>query len=315
MMQIAVVGYGYWGPNIVRQIKANPQFDLKYICEKKAENLEKAKELYSESVAFESDFKKVISDPDIDAVAIATETDSHFDLAKAALIAGKHIYVEKPLTRSVEQIKILAGIAAENRRIIHVNSIMIYHPAIKRIKELIDSGEMGEILYFDCSRSSFGLRENGDNSMWDLSVHDLSVIDYLSGGKKPVAVSAMGEKFYSNRESVTFLSLKFDGFLANVRSSWILPERERRMIIAGSKKMIVFDDAKKADKLIMLGSDSCSALEIENEDSLYNSLEHFRKCILGSSQSRSSTESAIRITEILEAADKQLKKEDIKCSL
>lgn len=325
MINIALVGYGYWGPNVAKNIYANNKYRFKIICDKRKERLEKAKILYAESVKYTEEFEDIINDDEIEAVALAVETSAHFELAKRALEAGKHIYVEKPLTDSLEDAKKLKRIAEERNLRIHVDHIMVYHPVIKKIKEFIDKGELGEIIYFDCSRINLGQLKNDVSAMWDLSVHDLSIIDYLSNGKEPIKVKAIGSKAYAKKESVTFLSLKYEDFLADVTASWLSPIKERRIIIAGTKKMLVYDDVDVLNKLIIYdkGFDRIEDMEyseyvtktrsgdglipkLEQSDALFNSLEEFRLSIVEERNSTTDVDAAIRIINILEKADKEL---------
>ena len=328
MIKIALVGYGYWGPNVARNLNRNSSYDFKMICDKKTERIEKAKDIYAESVQYSTDFRDVINDKSVEAVALAVETSAHYELARAALEAGKHVYVEKPFTSTLKEAEELKELAEKNDLIIHVDHIMVYHPVIKKIKELIDLNDIGEVLYYDCSRINLGQIKNDVSSMWDLSVHDLSIIDYLSNGEEPVAINAMGEKIYSKKESITFLTLKYKSFMANITSSWLSPIKERRIMIAGTKKMIVYDDVDVLNKLIVYdkGFDidrELSDLEyneyvvktrigdaiipkLEQSDALYNSLEHFRQCMLNKQKSMTGPESAIRMLRILEEADRQL---------
>ncbi|MEG0392003.1 MAG: Gfo/Idh/MocA family oxidoreductase, partial [Anaerovoracaceae bacterium] len=251
MTNIGLVGYGYWGPNVARNLYNNKKFNFKYICDKKEDRLEKANKVYAEAVEYITEFQQILDDPEIEAVALAVETSAHFTLAKQALLAGKHVYVEKPFTDNLADAEELDRIAQEMKLKIHVDHIMVYHPIIRKIKEIIDSGSMGEILYFDCSRINLGQIKNDVSSMWDLSVHDLSIIDYLSNGAEPIAVNAMGEKIYTKKESITFLTLKYNEFLANITASWLSPIKERRILIAGTKKMLVYDDVDVLNKLIV----------------------------------------------------------------
>lgn len=325
MISIALIGYGYWGPNVARNLYKNKQFEFAYICDKKSDRLELAKSVYAEAVRYETDFERIIEDESVDAVALAVETSAHYDLAKKALLNGKHVYVEKPFTDDLSKAVELRDIAKERGLKIHVDHIMVYHSIIKLIKGIIETGDLGDIMYFDCSRINLGQLKNDVSSMWDLSVHDLSIIDYLSNGARPLEVSAMGEKYYSKKESITFLNIKYEGFLANIRSSWLSPIKERRIIIAGTKKMIVYDDVDVLNKLIVYdkGFDIKENIEydeyvvktrngdaviprFDQEDALGNSLEHFRQCIVEDKESITDADSAIRMIEILEKADRQL---------
>ncbi|MDO4485124.1 MAG: Gfo/Idh/MocA family oxidoreductase [Bacillota bacterium] len=325
MIKIALVGYGYWGPNVARNLYANKNYEFKTICDKKSVRLEKAKTLYAEAVTYTENFNDIINDDEIDAVALAVETSAHYELAKQALNAGKHIYVEKPFTDNVAEAVELRNLAKEKNLKIHVDHIMVYHPVINKIKELIDSGELGEIIYFDCSRINLGQLKNDVSAMWDLSVHDLSIIDYLTNGSEPNKVQAIGQRSYSKKESVTFLTLQYDTFLASITASWLSPIKERRIMIAGTKKMLVYDDVDVLNKLIVYdkGFDRIEDMEygdyvvktrsgegiipkLEQSDALFNSLEHFRQSIVNNTESKTNAEAAIRIIKILEAADKSL---------
>lgn len=328
MITIALIGYGYWGPNVARNLYRNKEYNFIAICDRKPERLEKANKIYASAVKYVEDYKEIIENPEIDAVALAVETCAHCQLAKEALFAGKHVYVEKPFTDNVKDAEELYAIAMKRHLKIHVDHIMVYHPVIKKIKEIIDSGDMGDLMYFDCSRINLGNIKNDVSAMWDLSVHDLSIIDYLSNGEEPISVKAMGKKLYSQKESITFLNLAYDKFLANITASWLSPIKERRLIIAGTKKMLVYDDVDVLNKLIVYDkgfdlekfgknmeydeyvvktrSGDAVIPKFDQSDALFNSLEHFRQCIINDKESRTDALSAIRMLKILEAADKEL---------
>ncbi len=334
MTNIALVGFGYWGPNVAKNIFNNPKFNLVAICDYKEERLQKAKEIYIEQTKYEKDYKKFLEDETIEAIAIAVETSAHYKIAKDALNAGKHIYVEKPFTSTIKEAKELEELARKKGLKIHVDHIMIFHPVIKKIKEIIDSGELGELLYIDASRLNLGQIKKDVSAMWDLAVHDLSIIDYLSNGKKPFYISAIGEKIYNPKESLVFLSMRYDGFIAHIQSSWISPLKERRLVVAGTKKMLVFDDMKVSEKLMIYdkGVNVISGEDVEysdyavkiregdllipyipQEDALYNSLEHFRQAIVENKESIASAKQAIRLLEILHSADEKMNKEEELC--
>jgi len=327
VINIALIGYGYWGPNVARQLSVNKQIKFSYICDKKEERLEKARELYLDQVAYSLNADEIMNNPEIDGICLAVETSAHFDLAKKALLAGKHIYIEKPFTSTVAEALELKKLAEDQELIIHVDHIMVFHPAIQKIKELIDKGEIGEILYFDAQRMNLGQIKTDVSAMWDLAVHDLSIIDYLAGSREPYYVSAVGEKHYNPKETLTFLTLRYDGFVAHMKSSWISPLKERRLIVAGTKKMIVFDDLKGSEKLMVYdkGVDIISRDDIEyseyavrtrtgdawapfinSGDALYNSVDHFKECIEKSRPSLTGPVSAIHVIKILEEADKKM---------
>ena len=328
MINIALIGYGYWGPNVARNIHANPNLRLHAICDIKKERLVKAKSIYIAETNYELDYKQLLKNTDINAIAIAVETSGHYSLVKEALLAGKNVYVEKPFTSTVKEAEELQELADELNLIIHVDHIMIFHPIIKKIKSLIENGELGDILYIDAMRMNLGQIKKDVSAMLDLAVHDLSIIDYLTDGKEPFYINSVGEKYYNPKESLCFLTLRYEGFISHIQSSWISPLKERKLIIAGTKKMVVFDDLK-SEKLsiydkgvdVLYGDDidyEDYAVKtrdgdiwmpyIKQEDALYNSIDHFKESIEKNKQSISNPKQAIRLQKILEIADKKMNK-------
>ena len=328
MLTFALIGYGYWGPNVARNLYRNKQIHFKYICDLKQDRLALAKDLYANDVQYTQSFDDVIADKSVDAVCLAVETSAHFELGKRVIEAGKHLYVEKPFTDNVAQAEELKKLAIEKEVTVHVDHIMIYHPAIKKIKEIIDAGELGDIIYMDCSRMNLGKVKNDVSAMWDLSVHDLSIVDYLSNGAEVKNVKSMGRIIYSTKPSVTFITADYGDFIANIKANWISPIKERKLIIAGTKKMLVYDDVDVLNKLIVYdkGFDVIKATDpmeysefvvktrsgdaliprLEVGDALFNSLEHFRQCILNKQESLSGPDAAIRVLTVLEKADKNM---------
>jgi predicted dehydrogenase len=327
-MNVVLIGYGYWGPNVARNIFESSLTNLYAICDNKQERLDLAKTKYLAQTQYYLNYSELINDDHVQAIAIAVETESHFKIAKEAICAGKHVFIEKPMTSTSAEALELQKLARQHKVKIHVDHIMIFHPAINKVKALIDSGEMGDLLYFDSSRMNLGKIKNDVSAMWDLAVHDIAVIDYLIGGLYPEEITAMGLRQWSKKQSLTFLNLKYDKFIAHLKSSWISPVKERRMIIAGENKMIVFDDMLNTDKVIIYDKGFELDNKYENieyneyvikvregdaliphipfEDALRNSIEHFVNAIQNNTDSISNSDQAIRIIEILEAADKQL---------
>lgn len=328
MLNVALIGYGYWGPNVAKNLYKNKKINFKYICDLKQDRLNLAKELYANDVQYTQSFDEIIVDDSIDAICLAVETSAHFELGKRVIEAGKHLYVEKPFTDNVEQAVELKELASRKGVTIHVDHIMIYHPAIVKIKEIIDRGELGDIIYMDCSRMNLGKVKNDVSAMWDLSVHDLSIIDYLSNGVEVKTVKSMGRIIYSKRPSVTFITADYGSFIANIKANWISPIKERKLIIAGTKKMLVYDDVDVLNKLIVYdkGFDVIKASDpmeyaefvvktrsgdavipqLDVGDALFNSLEHFIQCIENGKESMSGPDAAIRILTVLEEADKNM---------
>jgi len=328
MLNIALIGYGYWGPNVARNIYKNRELNFTYICDIKEDRLELAKQLYANEVKYTTSFEEVIADESVNAICLAVETSAHFDLGKRVIEAGKHLYVEKPFTDNLKQARELKELAARLNVTIHVDHIMIYHPAVMKIKEIMESGELGDIIYYDCSRMNLGRVKNDVSCMWDLSVHDLSIIDYLSEGAEVQSVKSIGRIIYSTKPSVTFVTADYGDFIASIKANWISPIKERKLIVAGTKKMLVYDDVDVLNKLIVYdkGFDMIKAADVmeysefvvktrmgdavipklESGDALYNSVEHFRQCIMNKSESMSGPDAAIRVLTVLEEADKNI---------
>jgi predicted dehydrogenase len=326
MINIALVGYGYWGPNVAKQLYNNPEINFSVICDKKEERLNAAKNVYIQQVNYISDFNEVLNDNNIDAVALAVETSAHFQLAKKALEAGKHVYIEKPFTATVSEAVELKSLAERLTKIIHIDHIMMYHPYIQKIKELYDTGEIGDIVYFDASRMNLGQVKEDVNAMWDLAIHDLSIMDYLFNPGYSDILYAIGHKSINKSEVTTFLQLKYGNLIANIKSNWFSPIKERKLIIAGTKKMIVYDDVSLIEKLKIYDCGLISGIDksdynkyviktrtgdilspdVKMSDALYNSINHFVECIIYNRPSLSGPDQGIRLLKILENAEKQL---------
>jgi predicted dehydrogenase len=329
IINVGLIGYGYWAPNIAKNLTLNPKINLKWICDKNVDRIEKAKSIYASQVKYSDDSNKIINDPTLDAIVIGVETSSHYSLVKQALNMGKHVFVEKPFTSTVEEAIELEELAKKTSLKIHVNHIMVYNSGIKKIKNLLSKNHIGDILYIDAMRMNLGQIRKDVSAMWDLALHDLVIIDYLTEGKEPYFISAMGEKYYNPKESVSFLTMRYEGFISHIQSSWISPLKERKLIIVGSKKMIVFDDLKIAEKLtiydkgvnvisgknIEYGNYEVKTHEgdvwspyIENSDALYDSIDNFRKAIEENKKPITGSDQAIRIQRILKKADERMNK-------
>ena len=325
-MKVALIGYGYWGPNIARNLNRSKKADLYAICDIDEKNLNKARKLYGDDVKYVKDYHEVIDE--VDAYAIALRQDISYPIAWELLSKKKNLVMEKPLATSTAQVDALGELSEQYGVVLHVDHIMVFHPIIRYVKQMIESGELGELLYFDISRMNLGPHIKNDiNAMWDLAVHDLAVLDYLCDGMEAKRVSAAGLAHFGNSEELTYLTVEYDGVIASVRSSWISPIKERRMIIAGTKKMAIFDDMQLDEKLTICdkGIDILDDFEeygkyearvrlgdlkmphIETEDILLNSIEHFVDCINEGRESISGYKQAHRVISILEQADQCMK--------
>jgi len=277
-------------------------------------------------VKYVKDYQELIGE--VDAFAIALRQNASYPIAMDLLKKKKHLFMEKPLATSTEQADTLGKLSEQYNVILHVDHIMVFHPIIRYIKRMIETGELGDLLYCDISRMNLGPHIKNDiNAMWDLAVHDLAVLDYLCDGMEPKRVSAAGLAHYGNREELTYLTVEYDKVIASVRSSWISPFKERRMIIAGTKKMAIFDDVQMDEKLTICdkGIDISSDFNeygkyearvrlgdlimphIEQEDILLNSIEHFIDCINEGKESISGYKQARRLISILEQAHLSMK--------
>ncbi|MDR1898140.1 MAG: Gfo/Idh/MocA family oxidoreductase [Prevotellaceae bacterium] len=326
MLNIALVGFGYWGPNIAKQLYNNPDVKICYICDKKQDRLDKAKSIYAAQINYILNYSTILDDNNIDAVAIAVETSTHFHLAKQVLLAGKHIFIEKPLASAVSEAIDLKLLSDKTGKIIHIDHVMMYHPCVQKIKELYNAGEIGEIVHFDASRRNSGQVKEDVNVMWDLAIHDLSILDYLINPGLPDSLFAIGYKTINKRETLTSLMLKFGDLTANIKSHWLSSIKERKIIIVGTKKMVVYDDVSLADKLKIYDSRLTSKIndtnysdyivqaetensfvpEIKISDALSNSISYFLSCVKFNMPSVSGPEQGIRLLKILEKADKWL---------
>lgn len=324
MVNIVQIGYGYWGANVARNIMQSKKTNLAALVDASPKRLEAARANFADAVQYSADFTPYLNDPTIDAFALAIQTEPSFEVARQILNAGKHLFIEKPMASDTARAEELNRLAHEKHLVLHVDHIMLFHPIIRRIKKMYDEGELGELIYFDISRMNLGPIRMDVNAMLDLAVHDLAVIDFISGGKEPYHVEAIGEKHYGRQETLTYLTLKYDGFLAHVKSSWISPIKERRTMIGGTKKMVIFDDMKTIDKLtiydmgIIETGEEYGAYEfkarsgditipyIPQEDSLRNSIEHFADCVTGGHESIANGDHGVKIIRILDEARKKL---------
>lgn len=242
MPGIAIVGYGYWGPKLVRNFLQNGSFSPVVIVEESAERLARGLRENPGTQGLAS-FSAALQRPDIAAVALATPVASHHPLAKAALLAGKHVLVEKPLATTAADAEELVALAAERGLVLGVDHTYVYHAAVQRIRELVRAGELGRLAYIDSSRINLGLFQHDVNVLWDLAVHDLAIINTLTD-ERPVSVQAIGTAHLNQAiENIGVLILRYaSGLFVHVNCSWVSPVKLRHMLIGGDRKMIVYDD-------------------------------------------------------------------------
>jgi predicted dehydrogenase len=249
IINIGVIGYGYWGPNLVRNFSEIPEAQVKTVSDFNTERLAKVQSRYP-SIQVTTDCRDIFTDPKIDAVAIATPVSTHFDLAMAALKAGKHVLVEKPMTTSSTQAMRLIEEAQRRNLVLMVDHTFVYTGAVRKMRELVANNGLGNIYYYDSVRVNLGLFQHDVNVIWDLAVHDLSIMDYVLQ-TRPYAVSATGISHIAGEpENIAYLTLFFDGnLIAHINVNWLAPVKVRRTLIGGNQKMIVFDDLEPSEKL------------------------------------------------------------------
>jgi predicted dehydrogenase len=326
MINIGVIGYGYWGPNLVRNFMEVPGAKVTTVCDQKPERLNIVRSRYP-TIKTTSDYGDLLSDPILDAIVIATPVSSHFELALQALQANKHIFVEKPLTNSSEDALRLIDEAENRKRVLLVDHTFVYTSAVRKIHELVNNGDLGTLLYYDSTRVNLGLFQHDVNVIWDLAVHDLSIIDYLFQ-EKPYAVSATGISHVEGQpENLAYLTLFFsDSLIAHINVNWLSPVKVRRTLIGGSRKMIVYDDVEPSEKIkiydkgIMLNSDHESiykmlisyrtgdmlAPQLDMVEALHAETLHFLECITTGNCPITDGYAGLRIIQILEAATQSL---------
>jgi predicted dehydrogenase len=249
LTRIGMIGVGYWGPNLIRNFSETEDASVVACCDLSAERLSTIQKRYP-SVRCTQNHEELLRDPSVDAVVIATPVSTHYPLAKAALLQGKHVMIEKPLADSSEHALDLVETAAQMRRVLMVDHTFIYTSAVRKIRELVDGGELGEILYFDSVRVNLGLFQKDVNVIWDLAPHDLSIMDYVLQ-RDPIAISAIGASHAGNHiANMAYLTLRFPGnLLAHFHVNWLAPVKIRLTLIGGSKKMVVYDDVEPSEKI------------------------------------------------------------------
>jgi predicted dehydrogenase len=326
---IGVIGYGYWGPNLVRNFANSESLRVVGVSDLDPAKLAVSKRLHPEVVTT-SDFRDLLRDPNIDAVAIATPVHTHHELALAALKAGKHVFVEKPLASTSDQVRRLIEEADKRNLVLMVDHTFLYTPAVRKIRELLREGALGEIYYYDSIRSSLGLFQRDVNVIWDLAVHDISIIEHILD-EEPIAVSATGSSHVAGApENMAHITLFFQSScVAHVSVNWLSPIKVRQTFIGGSRKMIVYDDVEPTEKIkiydkgITLNGSPEKAHQLRigyragdmwaphlaAKEALQTEVEHFVDCLRTGKIPVSSAVSGLRVVEILEAASRSIKEQ------
>jgi predicted dehydrogenase len=249
MVNVGIIGYGYWGPNLVRNFFAAKDCCVVAVADSRSERLQQLKLVFP-TIAGVKDAKDIIYDPDIDAVVIATPVSTHFNLAQKALSEGKHVLIEKPMTSSVEEAEILINLAEQKGVLLMVDHTFLYTGAVQKMRQVVDSQELGRIKYLDSTRINLGLFQSDINVLWDLAPHDLSILSYIVN-EAPYSVNATGVTHtHNNIENIAYLTVNFaSGFIAHFNCSWTSPVKVRMMLIGGDQKMILYNDLEPTEKI------------------------------------------------------------------
>ena len=326
-ISVGVVGCGYWGPNLMRNFRSLPDCRLKTMCDLNKDRLKHLKTLYPE-VESSADFDAVVKDPELDAIAIATAVRFHYKMAKDSLLAGKHTFIEKPMASSSAECEELIQLAAKNGLTLMVGHTFLYSPAVRKVKEVISRGEIGELRYISSRRLNLGLFQKDINVAWDLAPHDISIVLYILE-ESPTSVNCRGHAHMSRGgvEDVTTMCLMFKkGKFVTIQNSWLDPRKVREMTFVGTKRMIVYDDVEPLEKIKIYDArvevpphyDTFAEFQyayhygdiyipyIKQEEPLKSECQHFLDCIRSGATPISSGKQGLQLVRILEAASLSL---------
>jgi predicted dehydrogenase len=324
LLRVGVIGYGYWGPNIVRNLHGLDSFEVAAVCDKNPGALRRAHRAYP-GVRLSTDFNDVILSPDIDAVAVITPVWTHFELAKSALLNGKHVFVEKPFTSTSNQAEELIELAYKNNLKIMVDHTFLFSGAVRKIREVVDNGTLGELYYFDSTRVNLGLFQHDVSVVWDLAPHDLSIMDHIIT-ERPEAVVTTGGKHLNRHADMAFITIYFPrDIVAHINVNWLSPVKVRTTLIGGKDKMLVWNDLEADEKikiydkgvqitngegvydlLVSYRSGDVWAPRVEQTEALKVELEYFADCIVNDRTPLNDGVAGLRVVRLLEAADQSL---------
>lgn len=327
---VAQIGCGYWGPNLLRSFVGLASCRVKWVVEKRAERQEYVRRTYP-SILVSADCKDALEDEEVAGVIVATPARSHFQLAREALLAGKSVFVEKPLAMSVAEVDILAALSEKRSRAVLTGHTFLFSPAVRYLKELLHKGELGHVYYAYCQRVNLGVIRSDVNAMWNLAPHDVSILCYLLGGA-PETVSAVGAAYIQpGVEDVVFLNLSFPKRIqASIHVSWLDPQKIRRLTIVGSRKMVVYDDM--ADHKVVIYDKGIDSMPLDDsmpfdhpepyklvhrsgdvlmpnipsKEPLKEEAQHFLDCIASGKRPLTDTDHARQVIGVLELADRAL---------
>lgn len=325
MIRFGVIGYGYWGPNVVRNLHGVDGCTVAAVCDKSPEALGRARQTYP-GVELTPEPARILHASDIDAVAVVTPVWTHYELAKAALENGKHVFVEKPFTSTAEQGEELIELAARKNLKIMVDHTFLFTGAVRKIRELIDQKVLGDLYYYDSLRVNLGLFQHDINVIWDLAPHDLSIVDYLFQ-ERPEGIVATGERHLNGLEDVAFITIYFPrNMIAHINVNWLSPVKVRTTLIGGEKRMLVWNDLEADEKikvydkgveirnreglhqlLVSYRSGDMWSPQVERSEALAVELQYFTDCIGNGETPFNDGEAGLRVVKMLEAADRSVK--------
>ncbi len=326
MIRIGVIGYGYWGPNIVRNLQKLDSTRTEMICDRSPAAQARARKAYP-SVRIVSDANEILRSPDIDAVAVITPVWTHHELTKAALENGKHVFIEKPFTSNSAQAQELIELAARKNLTIMVDHTFLFTGAVRKIRELTESGALGDLYYYDSLRVNLGLFQHDVSVIWDLAPHDLAIMDYIITGD-PEAIVATGEKHLNGVEDVAYMTIYFPrNVIAHINVNWLSPVKIRTTLIGGQKKMVVWNDLVADEKirvydkgvqitsgegirdlLVSYRTGDMWAPQVEQLEALHVELDYFADCVMKSKTPLNDGHAGLRVVRMLEAAEASIQK-------
>lgn len=326
-VRVGVVGLGYWGPNLARNFDRLDDAELAYCCDLDAANLAKAGSLYPNAVVTD-DYAQLLADDTLDAIVVATSVPTHYALGKKSLESGKHTFIEKPIALKAADAQDLLDTAEDYGVKLMVGHLLEYHPAVAKMKELIDSGELGKVFYAYANRLNLGKVRTDENALWSFGPHDISVLNYLTGDE-PVEVSARGECYLQDAvEDVVFGYIKYkSGVVGHLHVSWLDPHKSRKITVVGEKKMVVFDDMESERKITVYDKGATTTRtkfetygefvtlhfgdihipKIGNDEPLRLECQHFVDCIRSDAQPRSDGHDALNVVKVLDAMEISLR--------
>ena len=326
MIRVGVIGYGYWGPNVVRNLHGLDDIRVEVVCDKSSAALARVRKAHP-TIATTSNPCEVLCSPDIDAVAVITPVWTHYELAKKALENGKHVFVEKPFTSNSAQAEELIELAARKNLTVMVDHTFLFTGAVRKIRELVESGTLGDLYYYDSLRVNLGLFQHDVSVIWDLAPHDLSIMDHVIS-KEPQAVVATGEKHLNGVEDVAFMTIYFpENVIAHINVNWLSPVKIRTTLIGGQKKMLVWNDLVSDEKirvydkgvqldsgegireaLVSYRMGDMWAPQIEQSEALRVELSYFARCITNNETPVNDGHAGLRVVRLLEAGDCSIRK-------